>query len=116
MLGSGRMSRPAIIDWDLAYTRNGDGKLPRAVVHAIRTYMGNNSLTGWVKEETLARDTGLSVRQVRRQIKANVEAGWLEITQQGNSSGLANSYRLTYPKKRDGYVPLGDSRRTDMSS
>jgi hypothetical protein len=89
---------PAIIRWDQAYNRNGDAPLPREVVNVIRTYMNNHTLEGWVKAETLADHTGLKVRQVRRQIAANVAAGWLEITASGNSSGLANSYRLTYPK------------------
>jgi len=80
------------------YNRNGDPKLPRMVVNAIRTHMNNHTLTGWVKQETLADYTGLSVRQVRRQIDANVKAGWLEVTSVGNSSGLASSYRLTLPK------------------
>ncbi|WP_133058005.1 hypothetical protein [Mycolicibacterium vulneris] len=87
-----------IIAWDQAYNRNGDPALPRAVVNAIRTHMDNRSLTGWIKQETLAEYTGLSVRQVRRHIAANVEAGWLEVTSLGNSSGLASSYRLTFPK------------------
>lgn len=92
------MSAPAIILWDQAYNRNGDTELPRTVVNAIRTHMDNHTLTGWVRAETLAEYTGLSVRQVRRQIAANVKAGWLGIPKSGNSSGLANSYRLTFPK------------------
>jgi hypothetical protein len=92
------MSRPPILDWDQAYNRNGDPDLPRAVVNAIRTHMNNHTLTGWVKQETLSDYTGLSVRQVRRQIDANVKAGWLEVVKLGNSSGLASSYRLAYPK------------------
>lgn len=104
---------PAIIRWDQAYTRNGDGKLPRAVVHAIRTYMNNHTLTGWVRQETLARDTGLTLRQVQRHIAANVAAGWLTVTDPGNSSGKANDYRLTYPED-DGSVALS-GRTTNMS-
>ncbi|MBN3459851.1 hypothetical protein JNN96_38140 [Mycobacterium sp. DSM 3803] len=92
------MSQPAIILWDQAYNRNGDPKLPRAVVNVIRTYMDNDTLTGFVKAETLARDTGLQVRGVRKQIAANVAAGWLKVVESGNSSGKANTYRLTYPK------------------
>ncbi|PBA69938.1 hypothetical protein CKJ76_19525 [Mycobacterium avium] len=60
--------------------------------------MNNHTLEGWVKAEKLAEYTGLKVRGVRKQIAANVKAGWLEIVQSGNSSGLANTYRLTYPK------------------
>ena len=71
---------PAIIRWDQAYNRNGNPDLPRTVVNAIRTYMNNDTLNGFVKAETLSRHTGLSIRQVRRQIAANVAAGWLEIT------------------------------------
>ena len=88
----------AIILWDQAYNRNGDRKLPRTVVNAIRTHMNNHTLEGWVKAETLAGYTGLSIRAVRQQIADNVEAGWLEIVQSGNSSGLANTYRLKCPK------------------
>src|SRR6476660_7436014 len=105
------MSKPAIILWDHAYTRNGDGRLPRAVVHAIRTYKDNHTLEGWVKRETLMRDTGLSERQVDRHIAANVKAGWLEITSPGHSGGKSNDYRLTYPKA-DGSVT---EIQTDMS-
>lgn len=86
-----------ILRWDQAYNRNGDSKLPRAVVNVLRTYMNNHSLSGWVKAETLARDTGMSVRGVRKQIAANVAAGWLEIVESGNSA-RATVYRLTYPK------------------
>lgn len=92
------MSQPQIIRWDQAYNRSGDAKLPRAVVNVIRTYMDNDTLTGWVKAETLAKATGLQIRGVRKQIAANVAAGWLEIPESGNSSGKANTYRLTYPK------------------
>ncbi|MEV4635251.1 hypothetical protein AB0J79_18660 [Rhodococcus coprophilus] len=88
---------PPIIRWDQAYNRNRDGKLPRTVVNAIRTYMNNHTLTGWVKAETLMRDTGLKERAVREQISRNVAAGWLKIVDRGNSSGKANTYRLTYP-------------------
>ena len=88
---------PAIIRWDQAYNRNGDRKLQRTVVNAIRTYMDNNTLTGWVKAETLVRDTGIKERTVREQIAANIAAGWLEVVESGNSSGRANTYLLTYP-------------------
>lgn len=91
-------SAPAIIGWDQAYNRNGDAQLPRAVVNVIRTYVDNDTLTGWVKAETLAEATGLQVRGVRKQIAANVKAGWLVVVESGNSSGKANTYRLTYPK------------------
>lgn len=87
-----------ILAWDQAYNRNGDPKLPRAVVNAIRTHVDNRSLIGWVKADTLADYTGLQTRAVRKQISDNVKAGWLEIVRSGNSSGLANTYRLTYPK------------------
>lgn len=92
------MSVPAVILWDQAYNRNGDPKLQRSVVNVIRTYVNSDSLVGWVKAETLAEATGLQIRGVRKQIAANVEAGWLEVVKSGNSSGLANTYRLTYPK------------------
>ncbi|WP_141682017.1 hypothetical protein [Mycobacterium malmoense] len=68
------------------------------MVNAIRTHVNNHTLEGWVKAEKLAEYTGLKVRGVRKQIAANVKAGWLEIVQSGNSSGLANTYRLSYPK------------------
>ncbi|CAN5549099.1 hypothetical protein BH11ACT6_BH11ACT6_29790 [soil metagenome] len=84
-----------IIAWDQAYNRNGDGKLPRAVVNVIRTYMDNHTLTGWVSQETLARDTGLDESNVRRQIKKNAEAGWIVVTKRGRA-GRASEYRLTY--------------------
>lgn len=92
------MSTPPIIRWDQAYNRNGDKDLPRTVVNVIRTYMDNRTLEGWVKRSTLMRDTGLSERQVDRQIAANVKAGWLEITSRGHSAGKSNDYRLTHPK------------------
>ncbi|MCD5421384.1 hypothetical protein LRS71_17770 [Rhodococcus pyridinivorans] len=67
-------------------------------MNAIRTYMNNYTLTGWVKAETLMHDTGLKERAVREQISRNVAAGWLEIIERGNSSGRANTYRLAYPQ------------------
>lgn len=93
-------SKLPIIAWDQAYNRNGDGKLPRAAVNAIRTYMDNHTLTGFVKAETLAEATGMTVRGVRKQIASNVAAGWLEIAEPGNSS-RATVYRLTYPPDRE---------------
>lgn len=85
-----------ILLWDQAYNRNGDAKLPRAVVNVIRTYMDNHTLAGWVSQETLARDTGMTVRGVRKQIDANVRAGWLEVVRRG-CTGKSSDYRLTYP-------------------
>ncbi|MBB2992147.1 hypothetical protein FHR72_003643 [Mycolicibacterium iranicum] len=86
-----------IIAWDQAYNRNGDGKLPRAVMNVIRTYMNNHTLAGWVSQETLARDIGLDESNVRRQIKKNTEAGWIAVTKRGRA-GRASEYRLTYPQ------------------
>lgn len=91
------MSTPEILLWDQAYNRNGDAKLPRAVVNVIRTYMDNDSLTGWVTQQTIARDTGLDETNVRRQIKKNVDAGWLAVTKRGRA-GRASEYRLTCPQ------------------
>ena len=102
------MSRPAIIEWDQAYNRNGDPKLPRAVVNVIRTYMDNDTVSGWVSQETLMENTGLSESQVRRQIKANVETGWLEVVKRG-CVGKATDYRLTYPE------PVTDDRLLDAA-
>lgn len=106
---------PAIIRWDQAYNRNGDGKLPRAVVNVIRTYMNNHTLAGWVSQETLSRNTGLDERTVRRQIEKNVKVGWLTVTKRGRT-GQASEYQLTYPRP-DTDVRLGtaDSNRTQMS-
>ena len=104
----------AIIKWDQAYNRNGNSKLPRAVVNVIRTYMNNHTLTGWVKAETLAEATGMTVRGVRKQIAANVEAGWLVIAEPGNSS-KASVYRLTYPD-REPQLTVRDEERVNHSS
>lgn len=102
------MSRdvPNIIRWDQAYTRNGDGKLPRAAVHCIRTYMDNDTLEGFVKRETIAQDTGLSIRQVDRQIAANIKAGWLKITSKGHSGGKANDFKLMFPTEIESDMSL----------
>ena len=104
-----------ILLWDQAYNRNGDAKLPRAVVNVIRTYMDNHTLDGWVSQETLAEATGMQVRGVRKQIAANVEAGWLEVVKQG-CAGRASIYRLTYPKPvpQDRYYPRYRSYRTGL--
>jgi hypothetical protein len=107
---------PAIIRWDQAYNRNGDRTLPRAVVNAIRTHMNNHTLEGWVKAQTLADYTGLSLRVVRKQIADNVAAGWLVITDSGNSSGKANDYKLTYPKGVvDDTIPPSDNGVVDST-
>lgn len=108
------MSTPNILLWDQAYNRNRDGKLPRAAVNVIRTYMDNDTLTGWVKQKTIAEATGLDVSNVRRQIKANVAAGWLVVTERGNSSGLASSYRLAYPPKAGADARIGDSDKAGI--
>jgi hypothetical protein len=102
-----------VILWDQAYNRNGDRTLQRTVVNAIRTYMNNHTLTGWVKAETLIRDTGIKERTVREQIAANVAAGWLEVIESGNSSGRANTYRLTYPDHAPQRMVEVDSVVTD---
>jgi hypothetical protein len=91
------VSQLEILRWDQAYNRNGDGKLPRAVVNVIRTYMNNHTLAGWVSQGTLARDTGLDESNVRRQIRKNADAGWLVVTKRGRA-GRASEYRLTYPQ------------------
>ncbi len=87
-----------ILAWDQAYNRNGDRKLPRTAMNVIRTYVDNKTLRGWVKQETLAEATGLDVRSVKRQIRANIDAGWVRVTDRGNSSGWANTYELTIPE------------------
>ncbi|BBZ27865.1 hypothetical protein MMAD_21600 [Mycolicibacterium madagascariense] len=87
---------PAIIRWDQAYNRNGNPKLPRAVVNAIRTYVDNDTLAGWVSQETLAQDTGLDESNVRRQLRKNEDVGWL-VSKRGRA-GRASEYRLTYPQ------------------
>lgn len=99
-----------IIAWDQAFNRNGDRTLQRAVINAIRTYMHNETLTGWVKAETLMQDTGLKMRTVREQIAACVAAGWLEVVESGNSSGKANTYRLTYPPNSAVHRTLEDDK------
>ncbi|KMO68904.1 hypothetical protein MOBUDSM44075_04324 [Mycolicibacterium obuense] len=91
------MSKPNIIHWDQEYNRNGDASLRRAVVNVIRGYMDNHRLDGWVSQETLMRDTGLSESQVRRQIRSNIDAGWLTVTSRGRA-GRASEYRLSYPQ------------------
>ncbi len=91
------MSTPNIIRWDQAYNRNGDPKLPRAAVNVIRTYMDNHTLAGYVTQATIVDATGLDITNVRRQIKANVERGWLVITHRGRS-GRASEYRLLFPQ------------------
>ena len=104
------MSVPPIILWDQAYNRSGE-KIQRAVVNAIRTHVDNTTLAGFVGRETLARYTGLTIKQVDRQIAANVAAGWLEIVRPGGrnqSIRRANDYQLTYPTKKDIYVPDSD--------
>lgn len=103
---------PAIIRWDQSYNRNGNRELPRDVVNVIRIYMDNHNLQGWVKQETLAKATGLSLRTVKRQIAQNIAAGWLKIAERGNSSGWSNSYELTYPEMVSDMTPNGDTDGT----
>jgi hypothetical protein len=94
-----------ILAWDQAYNRtsrgiDSDGKakpLRRDVVNVIRTYVDNQTLRGWVKQDTLVAATGLSLSAVKRQIKENVEAGWLRVAEKGHSGGKANVYELTFP-------------------
>ncbi|WP_162625707.1 hypothetical protein, partial [Mycolicibacterium llatzerense] len=108
------MTVPNILVWDQAYNRNRDSKVPRTVVNVIRTYMDNVTMSGFVKRETLAGDTGLSTRQVDRQIAANVDAGWLKIVSRGHSAGKANDYLLTLPEG-DTYVAIDRWVETDTS-
>ena len=103
------------LTWDQAYNRNGDSKLPRAVVNVIRTYMDNHTLTGFVKAETLAEATGMTVRGVRKQIAANVAAGWLEIAEPGNSS-KATVYRLAYPADHEPQFTVTTGETVNHSS
>ncbi|MFJ9371378.1 helix-turn-helix domain-containing protein [Nocardia sp. NPDC101769] len=69
--------------------------------------MDNRTLKGWVKQETLAEATGLDVRSVKRHIRENVKAGWLKVTERGNSGGRANTYELTFPSKVTRMSPKG---------
>ncbi|WP_157101781.1 hypothetical protein [Nocardia caishijiensis] len=56
-----------------------------------------NTREFYVKYETLAEMTGLSVATVKRHVKANCTAGWLKITRQGRT-GRANEYILEIPQ------------------
>lgn len=94
-----------IIEWDQAYNRNSDKSVPREVLNAIRTYVDNQTLRGFVSVQRLMDDTGLCKRAVNKQIRTNKEAGWLELTKRGNSAGAANYYLLTYPERELKFPP-----------
>lgn len=92
------MAQPLIIKWDQAFNRNGDKSLPRQVGNVIRLYMNNDTLEGYVSQQRLADDTGLTDHQVRRQIDALELAGWVEVTTAPEKRGkVPNTYRLLFP-------------------
>ncbi|MEC4855579.1 hypothetical protein R2325_07720 [Mycobacteroides chelonae] len=98
-----------IIEWDQAYNRNRDKTVPREVLNVIRTFVNNKTLQGFVSIPTLADATGLCHRAVNKQIRANKDAGWLKVTERGNSTGAANYYLLTYPEVRELEFPADGS-------
>lgn len=101
-----------IIEWDQAYNRNRDKTVPREVLNVIRTFVNNKTLQGFVSIPTLADATGLCHRAVNKQIRANKDAGWLKVTERGNSTGAANYYLLTYPEVRELKFPIREPECT----
>ena len=68
----------------------------------------------WPGQETLARELGVSVRQVRRYLTELEEAGLVETVQQGR--GRPNRYRVPdYPVAPTDRTPMSVLDRTPMS-
>lgn len=109
--------------WNKLYFRNGDSKLPRAVVGAMMTLADKDTFEFWVSRATLGKYTGLSIKQVDRQIAANIKSGWLVRLERGsNLTERANRYKLTVPEMdssveadSEGTGQMRPDDRTDVS-
>jgi Helix-turn-helix domain len=85
-------------EWSKLYFRNADPKLPTRVMAVLATYANFDSLECFPSLNQLEKDTGLNRTTIIRQINKNVDAGWLEKVNRGNSSGWCTTYKLTTPR------------------
>lgn len=86
-------------EWAKAYFRSEDRSLheTKATMAALMTYADFHDLTCYPSQRTLARITGTHVDTVRRHLKKNIEAGWLQKIREGSSYKSTNKYQLTVP-------------------
>ncbi len=98
--GKGRL-----LQWLKAYNQTAPKGLQRTVLNAIATHADNYTLEAYPGIDRLADETGLSRRQVSRQIAANRDAGWLWIDPDSGSGSTPNHYRLTIPRHDTHVMP-----------
>ena len=94
----------------------------RLVLLCIAEHYNDKSQTAWPSTATIARETRVSIRQVKRAIKQLVDDGELDVIQEGLGRGNTAVYQILLPieppKKGDMVSKKGDisSRKGDMVS
>lgn len=98
------------ISWRASLAESGLTPSARLVGFALSTYLNERTSTAYPGGSTLAGDTGLSLRTVRRAIKEMVAHGYLTIIEQGGIKGaqrVSNTYLASIPNRC--HVVTGDT-------
>lgn len=86
--------------WHKAYGKSDVPSVARSVAYVVWDYTGADGEHGFPGTDILMASTNLSESQVRRNLKVNVDAGWLELVKCGSRTqkrAWKSEYRLTYP-------------------
>lgn len=88
-----------MFDWTKAYfqSENPDLVETRATMATLASYANFTDMTCFPSQRTLARLLDCSTETIRRHIKKNIEAGWIEKIRDGKSYSVTNKYRFTIP-------------------
>jgi hypothetical protein len=104
----------SMFDWHAAYfqTENPDLKETRGTMATLASYANFNDMTCYPSQRTLARLLGCSTETVRRHVKVNSDAGWIEKIRDGKSGALTNKYLFTIatPHTGEGSTDDGHSQ------
>lgn len=92
-----------MFDWHAAYFKSEAASLAhtRGTMATLAAYANFDTMTCYPSQTTLAKLTGQSVETVRRHIKLNAAAGWLELVSRGTSHKKASVYRFLIPESAD---------------
>ncbi|WP_457160547.1 helix-turn-helix domain-containing protein [Mycobacteroides abscessus] len=86
-------------EWSRLYFQNEDRELTstKSTMAALYSYADFTTLECYPSQAKLANVTALHIRTVRRHIQRNIERGWLDVVEPGNSFKKSTRYRLTVP-------------------
>ena len=82
------------------------------VLHTIATYADQTGLA-WPSQSRLAKNVGISERQLRKIMPKLKESGWLKVEQRGDGRGHFTHYRVAKPTKAEVGFPLLDSAKAE---